>query len=165
MILFFIPVLIIIYSYLPIRASQSPFLNWGNPIDLERILRHISGKQYQVWLFSSTAAAKKQFIYFIETLPAEFSISLVITAIGLFGAFIKAKRFFIFLIITFLFTILYSINYDIHDIDSYFLLAYICLAFFAVFGVLKLYELIGKNKSVFILTGATLSFIDNPVLL
>ena len=67
MILFFIPVLVIIYSYLPISASQSPFLNWGNPIDFERILRHISGKQYQVWLFSSTEAAKKQFIYFIES--------------------------------------------------------------------------------------------------
>jgi len=156
MILFFIPVLVILYSYLPISASQSPLLNWGNPIDLERILRHISGKQYQVWLFSSTAAAKKQFIYFIETLPLEFSISLIIAAIGLFAAFIKAKRFFIFLIITFLSTVLYSINYDIHDIDSYFLLAYICLAFFTVFGVLKLYELTGKNKNVFILPGLLL---------
>ncbi len=98
MILFFIPVLVIIYSYLPIRASQSPLLNWGNPVDLERILRHISGKQYQVWLFSSTAAAKKQFVHFVTTLPLEFSISLIIAAIGLFAAFIKAKRFFIFLI-------------------------------------------------------------------
>jgi len=138
MILFFIPVLVIIYSYLPIRASQSPILNWGNPIDLERILRHISGKQYQVWLFSSTAAAKKQFIYFVETLPLEFSISLIIAAVGLFASFIKAKRFFIFLIITFLSTVLYSINYDIHDIDSYFLLAYIMLAFLTAFGVVLL---------------------------
>ncbi len=156
MILFFISVLVIFYSYLPIRAAQSPLLNWGNPIDLERILRHISGKQYQIWFFSSTAAAKKQFIYFAETLPVEFSISLVIAAVGIFAAFIKAKRFFIFLIITFLFTILYSINYDIHDIDSYFLLAYICLAFFVVFGILKLYELIGKSKNVFILLGLLL---------
>ena len=160
MILFFIPVLVILYSYLPISASQSPLLNWGNPIDIERILRHISGKQYQVWLFSSTEAAIKQFIYFVETLPVEFSISLIIAALGVFFAFIKAKRFFIFLIITFLFTILYSINYDIHDIDSYFLLAYICLAFFTVFGVLKLYELIGKNRNVLILPGLLLvSFI------
>jgi hypothetical protein len=156
MILFFISVLVIFYSYLPIRAAQSPLLNWGNPIDLERILRHISGKQYQIWFFSSTAASKKQFIYFAETLPVEFSISLVIAVVGIFAAFIKAKRFFIFLIITFLFTILYSINYDIHDIDSYFLLAYICLAFFVVFGILKLYELIGKSKNVFILLGLLL---------
>lgn len=146
MILFFIPVLIIFYSYLPIRASQSPLLNWGNPIDLERIFRHFSGKQYQVWLFSSTAAAKKQFIHFVETLPIEFSISLILAAIGLFAAFIKAKRLFIFLIITFFFTILYSINYDIHDIDSYFLLAYICLAFFTAFGVVFVLTIKDLNK-------------------
>ena len=72
MLLLFFPILILIYSYLPIRASHNPSINWGNPIDLERILRHVSGKQYQVWLFSSTEAAKKQLIYFINNLPTEF---------------------------------------------------------------------------------------------
>lgn len=134
MLLIFFPVLILIYLYLPIRASQSPLLNWGNPIDWERIIRHISGKQYQVWLFSSTEAASKQFKYFINNLAPEFSITLIIIVIGLFASFIKAKKFFVFNIIIFLTTVLLSINYDINDIDSYFLLAYISLAFFAVFG-------------------------------
>ncbi|MDT3697630.1 MAG: DUF2723 domain-containing protein [Ignavibacterium sp.] len=134
MLMFFFPVLILIYLYLPIRASQSPLLNWGNPIDWERILRHISGKQYQVWLFSSTEAASKQFKYFINNLTSEFSITLLIIVLGLFVSFIKAKKFFVFNIIIFLTTVLLSINYDINDIDSYFLLGYISLAFFAVFG-------------------------------
>ncbi|MDY0082971.1 MAG: DUF2723 domain-containing protein, partial [Ignavibacteriaceae bacterium] len=134
MLLIFFPVLILIYLYLPIRASQSPLLNWGNPIDWERIIRHISGKQYQVWLFSSTEAASKQFKYFINNLTSEFSITLIIIVIGLLVSFIKAKKFFVFNIIIFLTTVLLSINYDINDIDSYFLLAYISLAFFAVFG-------------------------------
>ncbi len=134
MLLIFFPVLILIYLYLPIRASQSPLLNWGNPIDWESIIRHISGKQYQVWLFSSTEAASKQFKYFINNLTSEFSITLIIIVIGLFTSFIKAKKFFAFNSIIFLTTVLLSINYDINDIDSYFLLAYISLAFFAVFG-------------------------------
>jgi len=53
---------------MPIRASQNPVMNWGNPIDFEKIIRHISGKQYQVWLFSSTEAAKKQLGYFVNSL-------------------------------------------------------------------------------------------------
>lgn len=134
MLLVFFPVLILIYLYLPIRASQSPLLNWGNPVDWERIIRHISGKQYQVWLFSSTEAASKQFNYFINNLISEFSITLLIIVFGLFASFTKARKFFVFNIIIFLTTVLLSINYDIHDIDSYFLLAYISLAFFAVFG-------------------------------
>ncbi len=137
MLLVFIPVLVIFYSYLPIRASQSPNLNWGNPIDFERILRHISGKQYQVWLFSSTDAAKKQLVYFINELPVEFTFSLLFVLTGIFSAIRKSKKIGLFLLITFISTVLYSINYDIVDIDSYFLLAYIALSFFSVFGVIE----------------------------
>jgi hypothetical protein len=148
MILIFLPILIIIYSYLPIRAVQNPIINWGNPIDMERILRHISGKQYQVWLFSSMEAAKKQFVYFIESLPFEFYLTLVAGTIGLFFSYIKAKKLFLFLIITFLSTVLYSINYDIHDIDAYFLLAFVMISFFSAFGAVKLFMMKGASQKV-----------------
>lgn len=138
MLLVFFPVLILIYSYFPIRASQNPIMNWGNPIDLERILRHISGKQYQVWLFSSSDSAAKQFEYFFSNLGSEFSIVFIIILLGVIYSFSKARKFFLFNLIVFFSTVLYSINYDIVDIDSYFLLAYISLAFFAVFGVTQI---------------------------
>lgn len=138
MLLIFFPILILIYAYLPIRASQDPVLNWGNPVDLERIIRHISGKQYQVWIFSSTDAAKKQFEYFINSLPLEFSITLFITIIGLIYSFFASKKLGIFISVCFAATVLYSINYDINDIDAYFLLAYISIAFFSALGILKL---------------------------
>ena len=144
----FFPVLILIYLYLPVRASQNPVLNWGNPIDFEKIFRHISGKQYQVWLFASTEAAKRQLVHFFETLPAQFSINLLLSLIGIFASYIYARKFFVFLLISFLFTVLYSINYEIHDIDSYFLLAYITLAFFSAFGLLKLFQITHKNKLI-----------------
>ena len=146
MLLAFFPILILIYSYLPIRASQNPAMNWGNPTDWEHIIRHISGQQYQVWLFSSTEAAAKQFNYFIENLPKEFSLTLIIAFAGLVVSLIYSKKFFIFNFLVFLSTVLYSINYDINDIDSYFLLAYISLAFFAVFGILQIITFAVKNK-------------------
>jgi len=146
MLLVSFPILMLVYSYLPIRALQSPFMNWGNPIEWERIIRHISGQQYQVWLFSSTEAAAKQFNYFVENLPKEFSLSLIVVFAGLIVSFIYARRFFLFNIIVFLSTVLYSINYDINDIDSYFLLAYISLAFFAVFGIVQLILFTAKYK-------------------
>ncbi|AFH50102.1 Hypothetical protein IALB_2399 [Ignavibacterium album JCM 16511] len=146
MIFLFLILLVIIYSYLPIRASQNPHLNWGNPIDIERILRHISGFQYQVWLFSSTEAAKKQLEYFITNFPSEFFFTLILGVIGVINTFIKARKFFVFNLITFISTVIYSINYDISDIDSYFLLAYISLAFFNLFGFIKVYQIMIANK-------------------
>ncbi len=143
----FFPILIVVYSYLPIRASQNPIINWGNPVDMERILRHISGKQYQVWLFSSMDAAKKQFVYFFNNLPSEFAtVGLLFVIVGIFTSFFKAKRFFIFNTITFFSCLLYSINYDIIDIDSYFLLSYISFSFFTVFGILRLLQWFEQHK-------------------
>jgi hypothetical protein len=146
MLLIFFPVLILFYSYLPIRASQNPLLNWGNPIDLERIFRHITGKQYQVWLFSSTEAASKQFAYFVSNLSSEFFIASIFILIGIYVSFIEAKKLFVFLVITFLFTVLYSINYDINDIDSYFLLAYVSLGFWVSLGILKVFQFLTQRN-------------------
>ncbi|HEY6437199.1 MAG TPA: DUF2723 domain-containing protein, partial [Ignavibacteriaceae bacterium] len=153
MISFFIVVLIAVYSYLPLRASKNPMLNWGNPIDWERIYRHITGRQYQVWLFTSFDSAGKQFSFFWSILPFEFFIGLLLSIIGLFASLLKSKKLSSFILITFVFTVLYSINYDIHDIDSYFLLAFVMLSFFAALGALKILQMksLPKNYGVIIL--------------
>ena len=139
MLALFIPVLILFYLYLPLRASTNPQINWGNPINFENFFRHISGKQYQVWLFASFEAAGKQFKYFLSDFPSEFSyVGLIIGIVGCVAAYRDFRIIFYSLIVTFLFAVLYSINYDIVDIDSYFLLAYMMFAFLIVFGFYKI---------------------------
>src|SRR6266699_5229314 len=39
-----------VYAYLPLAASHSPVINWGNPRSLQEIWWHITGRQYQVFL-------------------------------------------------------------------------------------------------------------------
>jgi hypothetical protein len=150
MFIVFIPTLILFYSYLPIRTVQNPILNWSNPDTLAKILRHVEGNQYHVWLFSSMAAAEKQFLYFINNLPSEYLVNSFICIVGLITSFFTARKFFIFAGILFLFTVSYAINYDIHDIDSYFLLAYIALAFFIVFGIVQILTLLKHAKHPYI---------------
>lgn len=138
----FIGLLTIFYLYLPLRAAQQPDINWGNTTDLDKILRHISGKQYQVWIFSSIEASKKQLAYFINNFPSEFTFILIPALLGLFNSFKYSKKISVFFLICFISTVLYSINYDISDIDSYFLLAYISVGYFSFWGVIKIFNLI-----------------------
>ncbi|MEW6703026.1 MAG: DUF2723 domain-containing protein, partial [Bacteroidota bacterium] len=134
----FITVLAAFYFYLPLRASANPMINWGNPINFENFLRHVSGMQYQVWLFASLEAAEKQLIYFLKNFAGEFGYTgAIIGLIGFLSLFKIPTEIFYALTSTFLFTVIYSINYDIVDIDSYFLLAYIVFCFFAATGFLK----------------------------
>lgn len=123
------------YLYLPIRAAQNPPFNWGAPDSPERFFWHVSGKQFRVWIFSSGDAAARQFKYFLSGLPSETAyIGLLLAVAGGVILFLRQRRMFWGTLILFVTCVAYSINYDIHDIDSYFLLAYICVAVWASIG-------------------------------
>jgi hypothetical protein len=133
-------VLILVYSYIPIRASQNPAINWGNPIDYERFMRHFMGWQYQSWFFSSFASAGKQFSYFIKNYSTEFVyLGSLLFFPGLYYFYKANKKYFFFTLIMFLTCVFYSINYDIADIDAYFLLAYIAIGIVNAFIIVKLF--------------------------
>ena len=128
-----------VYLYLPLRASSVPLLNWGNPASLERLSWHLSGKQYRVWIFSSSDAAWRQLSGFVAGLPSEFAlIGLVLAALGLFGLWRASRHLAYGLGLLFVVCVAYAINYDIHDIDSYFLLAYCCVGLWAGVGLMMI---------------------------
>ena len=137
-----------LYLYLPFRASQQPVMNWGNPLDLERFLWHFTGKQYRVWIFSSTESAARQLRYFFDSVLPEFAyFPLAFAAIGIWNLFAQRKQMAIFTTLLFLGCLLYSINYDIHDIDSYFLLAYITIAIWAAAGAASLVGAVKNSQT------------------
>ncbi|MCX6144407.1 MAG: DUF2723 domain-containing protein [Ignavibacteriales bacterium] len=125
-----------LYLYLPFRARLQPPMNWGYAAEIDRLLWHVSGKQYRNWMFSSFDSAEKQLSYFVNHFHVEFN--WVIIGVLLFGAwqcFKSSREVFWFLVVGFVSCLFYSVNYDIHDIDSYFLLAYIVSGIFVFFGV------------------------------
>ncbi len=127
-----------VYVYFPIRTVQQPVLNWGYPATLERIFWHISGKQYRVWMFSSSAVAAKQWNHFLNAVPLEFYyVPLLFSLLGAWRLLMQERRIFAFIFLLLAGCITYTINYSINDIDSYFLLAYVSLAMFAGFGALE----------------------------
>jgi hypothetical protein len=124
-----------IYIYLPVR-SGNPVLSWGHPDTWDNFYRHVSGKQFSVWMFTGTENASKQFSYFTKAFPLEFFyFPLLIAILGLVEVFNKSRKLFWFTLLLAGFCVLYAINYDIHDIDSYFLLAYIVTAVWIGFGI------------------------------
>ncbi|MFA6469877.1 MAG: DUF2723 domain-containing protein [Bacteroidota bacterium] len=125
-----------VYAYLPLRAAQHPLLNWGNPQTLENFWWHFTGKQFRVWMFSSSEVAKKQLEYFFSNLQYEFHfIVLILAMIGSLTMLFSERRKFVIVTILFVSCVAYSINYDIHDIDSYFLLAFISVTVFSAYGM------------------------------
>jgi hypothetical protein len=134
-----------VYFYLIVRADNG-VLSWGNPHNVENFWRHFTGKQFSVWMFSSFENAEKQFSYFTKNFPLEYAIFPLLLAIpGLYLLFKEAKRIFYFTVLLFLFCIIYAINYDIYDIDSYFILAFIVATVWICMGLLWLVTKVKEN--------------------
>ncbi|CAN5630687.1 hypothetical protein BH10BAC5_BH10BAC5_00580 [soil metagenome] len=137
-----------LYVYLPVRTGGG-YMSWGEPDTLSNIYRHVSGKQFSIWMFTSTDNAAKQFSYFTKNYPIEyFYFPLLISILGLLEIFNRNKRIFYFTVILFVFCVLYAINYDIYDIDSYFLLAYIVTAIWIGFGFIFLAERVKSLQKI-----------------
>lgn len=119
------------YLYLLIRSNQFPTFNWGwVSRSLDKFFYHVSGKQYRVWMFSSSDTISQNLDKFLSSLPYEFAyIGLVMVLLGLFYLIFKQRYVLIFLLLAFISCLIYSLNYQIHDIQTYFSLAYISLFF------------------------------------
>ena len=161
----FLIVLSAVYLYLPLRARQTPALNWGNPQTWPDFWRHISGRQYQVWMFSSFQTAVQHFKHFFNKLPYELTWpGLLLASAGLFTSILKYRKLAVFLVLLFSSTVIYAVQYDINDLDAYFLLAYMTAGFCMVVAVSKWLYFFRSNAVIsvmsvtIILAGVTLCY-------
>jgi hypothetical protein len=149
-----------VYLYLPFRAINQPILNWGNPSDAVSFFRHLSGKVYRVWFLDSSESVMKQFKLFFETLPAEFAyVAFVVALLGCWKLFSDSKRTFVFTTLLFFGSVIFASFYDIHDIETYFLLAYFTIGIWIAFGVKFFIEFSDKAVVKKILVGVVVALI------
>ena len=142
-------ILLVLYAYLPVRAMTDPALNWGNPVDWPRFYRHVSGAQYSIWLFSSTEVAKENLEFFFMNLGKEFLyFPLALSVPGLIFLFKRFRVLAFFTLTLLVFCIGYAIFYNIHDLDSYFLLAYIVIGFWSLLGVKQVLSWIKRGRVI-----------------
>lgn len=139
------------YLYLLFRSSQFPIFNWGwVSRSFDKFFYHVSGKQYRVWMFSSTEAISENFKKFLNDLPFEFAyIGLVLVIIGIGFLLFRNRYILIFLLISFISCLVYSLNYQIHDIETYFSLAFIVLFLFFGSGLFFLWEKFRNYSLIF----------------
>lgn len=95
---------LLVYLYLPISAASSPFINWGNPDNLERFISHILREQYGgARTIFTIEAYFKQIIAYFKSMSNNVTLFLILLIpFGMFYQFKKNKKIFIATIILFL---------------------------------------------------------------
>lgn len=167
--IFFFILGISVYIYLPIRSSYNPLMNWGDPSSFSSFIRHVTGWQYRVWMFAeSSQAFWKNLENYLHLFYAQFPFYLLPWM--LLGFLILLKRnlkLFLSLFLIFIFTIFYGINYEIQDIDPYFLPSFLVAIIWLGCGIAFILEFLyreGKKLSIIklasIIIFAILSFLN-----
>jgi tetratricopeptide (TPR) repeat protein len=129
-----------IYIYLPLAASRSPILNWGDPQTLQRFWWHVTGRQYRVFFsFSSERMGHDLLDLFIlvgrEFGPWFLAAGLLVALAGAVALFKRDWKAFWFLALIVVCDVIYSIGYEIaEDKDAYYLPAFVAIVVAAVFA-------------------------------
>lgn len=137
-----------IYIYLPLAASQSPLMNWGDPRTWERFLWHITGKQYQTFFDFSLSRISE----FVNLTSREFGsrwmpLALALAVAGFVNLLRRDKTLFCFLSLIIIADVAYCLCYEIaEDKDAYYLPAFIALVVAAGFGMRWLINGVQKSK-------------------
>ena len=161
---------LLLYLVLVFRAGSEPFFNWSDPRNLQNLLHHLSGSDFENLIFASGSVFTNNLKFFISTLPGEFAIvAFVLGLAGIYKAYRFNKNFFIFLLLIALASLIYALNYNIRDVQVYFIMFYITYSIFTAFGIIFVAESIAgffkvKVVPAVLLAGIVLSvygFIHN----
>jgi hypothetical protein len=157
-----LPVLVLVfllgispYMFLVLRAKAGPLLAWGNPSDLGGFIRHVTGKQYQVWMFSQSSGEVLRNAGRGAALLAR-SFVYVLVPVVFYGAvllFRQRRRLAIGLTVSVVAAFAYAVNYSIPDIESYYLPCLVALAVFGMVGLDGLARRVGKWRHAAWLAG------------
>lgn len=154
-----------VYLYLPLRAAQNPTLNWGDPRTLEKLIWHVTGKQYRVNLFSSSLDhILGQAAYFGQLWLRQFTlVGALLSLIGLGRLWQRGRHFLIFTLLIVSFDVLYAVNYDIaEDIEAYYLPTFLVTAFWLGLGAAQVLAW-AADKSPGSLAVATVLLVLSPL--
>lgn len=119
-----------IYLYLPLRAAASPPLNWGDPENWPRFLRHVTAAQYRVNFSPGWRTWANQLGFFLPRLWGEFGpLPLLFLPLGLFRLFRQRSPLAWPTVLGASLVLFYALSYEIaEDQETYYMLFFLLAA-------------------------------------
>jgi hypothetical protein len=129
-----------LYIYLIARYAGGAVLAWGGTNNIERLLWHITGKQYQVWMFTlSPGEIFNNFIRGLGMIARNFLYLFLIPVItGIIHLYRTERSTFWLYCSIIAVNFLYAVNYSIPDIESYYIPAFCVLVIVSIHGFTRL---------------------------
>ncbi len=131
-----------------IKSLFFPAMNWGNPTNLALLIEHFSGKLYHTRLFAlPPEKVFSNLLFFIKLIfQQHFFLYIIFSAAGVLWLWKRYKNLLIILTAYQLLLIFYSINYDIPDINAYYIPVFAILFIYFYLGIFYCADFIKKHS-------------------
>ncbi|HEX9990303.1 MAG TPA: DUF2723 domain-containing protein [Chloroflexia bacterium] len=143
---FLLPLLL--YAYLPLRASQGPVMNWGSTNSWGDFWRHIGGWQYQVYLFEDVL---RNFVRIVEFMFGQWGLLtwLIWPLCVAGGVLLRARStpIFVATAATAAMTFLFALAYGISEIEPYMVPFYAMLVFWLGTAAVTLRQVLAQQAT------------------
>ncbi|MFH1860309.1 MAG: DUF2723 domain-containing protein [bacterium] len=148
MLLFLAP--LVLYLYLPIRASHQPEVNWGSPDNIHRLIEHLTAQEYRERYFTSQGLLHRAGEHILGLFPEQFGWLLAFSIIGACILFIDNRRWAISLLLIPLADICYSVHYTILNIEDYYIPSFVVCSILTGYGIAGMLRLIKNQIAVLV---------------
>lgn len=138
--------MVAVYSYLPWAALRRPIFNWGDPSTLQRIVWHVTGRQYQSFFDPSSQAAAQEAGTFLRLAARQFGppylpLILMLAVFGGVRLWRRDRHLGLALALLLATNVAFGLLYVIgEDKDAYYLPSFLSLALAAAFGAQAVLE-------------------------
>jgi len=128
------------YLYLPIRSFGRTVFHWGRTNSLDGLIEHISGRQFQTLMFSSSLnQLKTQINSASQLFINDWNWILILLALwGVWDMVRKKRKLLLALFTSAVLVCIFALNYQIHDITVYYLPVVWIVTIFAGLGLANL---------------------------
>lgn len=124
------------YLYLPIRASMDPPMNEADPSSPGRFLEFVSGSDLTgvLWVFGPQELPGRLWLY-IQHLASDFNpFVMLAAAVGIMALLIADRPAAALLGVPYLAWLLYALEFNIFDVEIYFIPTYLMLCLWTSVG-------------------------------
>ncbi|MCS7169158.1 MAG: DUF2723 domain-containing protein, partial [Candidatus Kapabacteria bacterium] len=146
-----------LYLTLVLRSAAAPPLDWGGVArGWTQLLYHVTGKQYQVWMFTNPSLWEQNAGLFFQLVPWQLGVvGIPVVLVGMWQTWRHLRPLWGWIMLVIVVCLVYALNYDIHDIAPYFLQAYGGMLLAAAAGAAWLWTRLPRLRWFLLLMPAT----------